>query len=375
MFFKEIIGQRNIKKKLIENAGKGRLAHAQLFHGKAGFGGLPLAIAYAQYISCENKQESDSCGTCKSCVKYQKLIHPDLHFIFPVNTTGNVTKDPASDDFMNEWREFVLKNPYFTSDQWYEFIGIENKQGLINKTESQNLIQKLSYKSFEAEYKTVIIWLPEKMNDTASNKLLKLIEEPEGKTLFFLISENPDQIIPTILSRVQQVKIPEIEEKDLSEGLRKKFTLTDEELSGIARLAGGDYTYALEIIDTSEQTEYNLQKFIDWMRLCYKKSIPELVDWVDEIHTIGRERQKSFLSYSLKMLRENFILNNKLKNIVYMNKDENDFSKNFHPFINHSNVNEMYRELNKAYNDIEYNAYSKVVFLDTSLHLVKLIKN
>ena len=236
MLFKDIIGQEEIKKKLIKTVEENRVSHAQLFSGPEGAGSLPLAIAYAQYISCENRSGNDSCGTCHSCFKYSKLIHPDLHFILPVASTPKV-KEPLTDKFLEEWRVSFIENPYLNPAEWYKAIGLENKQGFINVAESNEIIRKLSLKSYESEYKVVIIWLPEKMNKSAANKLLKIIEEPPSKTLFLMVTENSTNILPTIYSRVQVIRIPKLEEAEILLALQQGFDLEEDNIKNAAYLA------------------------------------------------------------------------------------------------------------------------------------------
>jgi DNA polymerase-3 subunit delta' len=375
MQLKDIIGQQTIKKQLIKTVNEGRISHAQLFLGPEGSGNLALAIAYAQYICCTNKENGDSCNACPSCTKYQKLIHPDLHFVFPVNTTSTIIKDPVSDDFIGKWRKIIIENPYLNLNQWYDVIGIENKQGIINIFESKAILSKLNFKSFESDYKIMIIWHPEKMNAPAANKVLKLIEEPPAKTIFILVSDSTDQIIPTILSRSQILKIPKIKDDELAIFIKEKFELEDKKIEEIVNLSNGNYCKALEIINNSEEYENNLEKFIQLMRLCYGNKILEILEWIDDMVRTGRERQKRFLDYSLAIIRKNLLLSLNQNEIAYLTAKENEFSKKFHLFINDSNAFQITHEINKAYSDIERNAYSKIVFLDLSFKLIKLIRN
>jgi len=375
MFFRDVIGQEEIKRRLIQTVRENRISHAQLFSGPEGSGSLALAIAYAQYISCEDKTEEDSCGECPSCNKYMKYIHPDLHFVFPVNTTEKVKKDgPVSDDFIFKWREMLLNNPYTTLFQWYERIGIENKQGIINRNESAEIVRKLNLKSFESEHKVMIIWLPEKMHPTAANKLLKIIEEPLGSTIFLLITESPEQIIPTILSRTQILKIPGIDEGSLLEALKKQFQLPEEELKNAARLAEGSYNKAIEYIQRSDETELNFERFAKIMRMTYARDFTGIFDWVEEMASTGREKQKNFLIYALRLVRENYLMNIGNKGLIRLSEKEKEFSEKFCAFIQHKNAPQMAEEFNKACIHIEANAYDRIIFLDLALKLVKLIR-
>lgn len=373
MQFKDIIGQEAVRDTLLTAVQNNRISHAQLFTGESGTGKLALAIAFAQYISCTNKQGNDSCGECPSCKKYQKLIHPDLHFVFPVIKT-NALKQPVSDDYINQWREMVQEDPYFHLNEWYTHIGADNKQGMIYAHESDNIIRKLSYKSYESEYKIMIIWQPEKMNIQCANKLLKMIEEPPSKTVFLLVSDNPDSIIKTILSRTQRIKIPRIETDVIAESLVKKYAIQSSKAGTLARLASGSWSKACTLVETSEQDLQNLEAFKTIMRHCWSRKVLEIIEWSKELASIGRERQKSFLLYALKMIRENFIMNIDRSELVYMSDEEKSFSQNFSPYINEANVLKIYSELEKSHSDISRNGNAKIVFLDLGLKLVKLIR-
>jgi DNA polymerase-3 subunit delta' len=375
MFFRDVIGQEAIKKKLIQTVLEGRISHAQLFAGPEGSGSLALALAYAQFISCTGRLEKDSCGVCPSCNKYLKLIHPDLHFVYPVNTTEAVSKkEPVSDDFIFKWREMLLEDPYPTLFEWYEKIGIENKQGIINVRESAEIIRKLNLKTFESDYKIMIIWLPEKMNLSSANKLLKILEEPYENTVFLLVTESPEQLIPTILSRTQLFKIPAIEPGPMSESLKKMFELTEGEIQDAVRLSEGNYKKAVEYIQKSEETEVNFERFGAIMRLAYSRNIRGILDWIDQMSTLGREKQKNFLIYALRLVRENYMMNLGNNELVRMSGKEKEFASKFSAFIHHNNAALIAEELNNACLHIEANAYDKIVFLDMAMKLIKLIR-
>lgn len=377
MQFKEIIGQHAVKKRLIQTVRENRIPHAQLFTGNEGCGKLALAIAYAQYVCCLQPADDDACGKCSSCNKYQKLIHPDLHFVFPTAITKDVKTKPISDKFLKSWRETIIKNPYLNLNGWYEAIGIENKQGIINKEESYEIIRKLNFKSYESDYKVMVIWLPEKMNASAANKLLKMIEEPPQKTLFLLVSDFPDQIINTIRSRTQIVHVPPIDNEAMQKALAQRFELPDNELQLAAKLSSGNYLKALNSLKMTEESEFLFELFTRLMRLCYSRKIIEIIQWVDEVARIGRERQKRFFQYGLHLVRENFMLNIAQKHkdeLVFITNKEAGFSSKFYPFINETNVYQMQDELNKAHQHIERNANNKVVLLDMALKITKLIK-
>lgn len=375
MFFSDIIGQTGIKEKLRASLTSQHIPHAQMFFGPPGTGNLPLAIAYAQYIACTGEKGHDSCGQCPGCRKFAKLAHPDLHFAFPVNTTGKITKDPTSNDFIEEWREFILRTPYFSLNDWYNHIGIENKQGLINKKEADHVLQKMNLKPFESEYKFMVIWLPEKMNGSAANHLLKLIEEPPENTFFLLVSDDPSQVLPTIASRTQPVRLMGIDEKSMTETLTSKFDIPASEIRNIVRLSNGNFIKAKEVMQTTGENNFNFEKFTGFMRYCWKREYFRINDWIEEMAGLGRERLKLFFDYSLRLIRENFISNTNLPELVYMTEKEQHFAKNFHPYINGRNITRLYTEINKAYTDIERNGYPKIILFDFSLQVVKLIRN
>jgi DNA polymerase-3 subunit delta' len=375
MFFRDIIGQEALKARLIQTVRENRVSHAWLFFGPEGAGVLPMVLAFAGYILCTGRNENDACGSCVSCNKVGKFIHPDLHFVFPVNKTRSLEKDNVtSDDFIAEWRTFLLKNPYGRLTQWYDFIDLENKQGVINTEESKRLAGKLNLKSFESDYKVVIIWQPEKMNDQASNKLLKLLEEPPPLTIFLLVSEIPDQLLATVRSRCIPVKIPRISDSDLSEAIVNKHIIQKDKATDIVRLASGNYLKALELISETEDIKYNFIKFRDLMRSCFKTNIPELVKQAEELSVLTREKQKSFLEYGLRTLRESLALHFNTPGIVYITDEEQQFTPNFAPFINGNNVVPFMDELNNAIRDIERNANGRIVFLDLALKLAALLK-
>ncbi len=374
MLFKEIVGQEEIKKRLIQTVKDNRVSHAQLFLGKNGIGKLALAIAYAQYINCKAKSESDACGVCPSCLKYEKLAHPDLHFIYPVAATKEV-KTAKSEKFIDKWRALLLEqNQYISINEWYAKIEIENKQGIINKDDCNSIIKTLGYKSYEAEYKVMIIWMAEKLFHAAAPKLLKILEEPPEKTLFILIAENQEQIINTIISRTQIIKIPNINDESLTKALvdQKECKLADAEIA--VNLAGGSFKNAVKNIQYSEEEKINFNYFVKWMRLCYENKMPEIVNFVADISKIGRERQKTFLSYALRAARNSILINFNNPELVKLEAEELKFINKFSPFINSSNIESFVNELNSAVYAIERNANPSILFLDLSLKSARLLK-
>jgi DNA polymerase-3 subunit delta' len=373
MFFKEIIGQNAVKQRLIQSVREERVSHAQLFAGPPGTGKLALAIAYAQYVACTNRQENDSCGECPSCKKYRKLIHPDLHFVFPVVKTPKF-KEPVSDNFLEEWRQMMAQNFYFNIDQWFDLIGVENAQGLIYSHQSEEIIRKLNLKSYESEYKVMIIWLPEKMHAACANKLLKMIEEPPVKTLFVLVTENEEDIISTIRSRCQLITIPPIDPDSIEKAIRAMPDSEGIDVRNIVHLAKGNYDKALELIQPDEQSLYNLERFKELMRFSYGRKFGDLLKWADQVAGIGREKQKSLLNYFLTILRENFVYNLKVRDLNFMNDQEEEFSKRFSPFINERNILELTEVFETAFAHIGMNGNPRIIFSDVSFKITKLIR-
>ena len=375
MNFSQIPGQKEIKAKLLRSVKEERVSHAQLFAGPEGCGSMAMALAYARYVSCENRTDYDSCGTCKSCVKYEKLIHPDLHFVFPV-IKGKKATDPVSDNYLEEWREFVKRSPYFTLNNWMDSIEVGNAQGMIFASEASEIIKKLSLKTFESDYKIMIIWLPEKMHQATANKLLKMIEEPPEKTLFLLVSEEPDKVIPTILSRCQLVKVPSFNSSDIKKYLTDRFSIAPDKASDISRVSNGNITRAIELCENEDSSLANLERFKSLMRFAWKRDIVSIINWSEEISTTGREAQKNFISFSMRLLRENLMLSlNQLKNsLVSLTGEEATFSENFHPFINQNNIYPLTEEFNLVYSHIESNGNAKIIFLDLALKVTRLIR-
>ena len=371
MLFKDIIGQEEAKERLIREAKEGKIAHARLFCGNEGVGKLPLAIAYAQYLSCDHPTDTDSCGVCPNCTKYNKLIHPDLHFVFPIIKKKN--KDTTSDDYLQEWREIINSSPYFNLNMWLKEMGAENQQAHIFVKESDEIIRKLNLKSSQGGYKVMIIWLPEKMNVECSNKLLKLLEEPPTQTIFILISEEPDMLLPTIQSRVQRFNIHAINKEKIAENLCLNYGLQAKDAEDIAHRSQGNFLKALETIHLNEDNVFYFEEFVSLMRLAYQRKIREIKQWSDNIAAIGRERQKNFLTYIQRMLRESFIYNFHNPDISYLSDEEQKFSSRFSPFINESNVINIMEELNTAEQHIGQNVNAKMVFFDLALKMIVLL--
>ncbi len=375
MNFSQIPGQKAVIDRLRSSVAENRVSHALLFYGPEGSGKFALALAFARYVSCENRTAEDACGVCPSCVKYDRLIHPDLHFVFPVIKKKSGT-EPVSDTFISQWRAMVLRSAWFSLSTWTEAMEVANEQALIPVAEAAEIIRKLSLKSFESDFKIMIIWLPEKMNAETANKLLKIIEEPPARTLFILVSEEDDKLLPTITSRCQHIRIPAIPSGDLSAHLVQTLGIDRDKASGIAAIANGNLVRAMELARDDESTTIHLDRFTRLMRTAYTRDIHSLVTWSEETAGLGRERQKSFLSYSLRMIRENFILNfnGRENRLVYLTRAEDEFSDRFHPFINDRNINALNREFNLAYAHVESNGNTKMIFLDLALKTMRLIR-
>ncbi len=373
MFFKDIIGQIEVKHQLIQSVKEGYIPHARLISGQEGTGALPLALAYAHYLHCTNRQENDACGVCPSCQKLNKFTHPDLHFVFPIiNKKGS--KDAFCDDFLPEWRKFIIETPYANLTSWLGKIAAENAQGLIYARESNEIMHKLNLKAYESDYKIMIIWLPEKMHETAANKLLKLLEEPPEKTIFLLVSEEPEKIITTIRSRAQNLFVPPIADEDLSQILIQKYNIGTEDIHLITRLANGSYEKAIHIINSTDENEAYLELFISIMRNSWKRDVLNMKAKADQFASIGRDRQKSFLAYAQRMIRENFLYQLQIPEINYMNRKEAEFAANFHPYVKEQNIIDFMDELALAERHIESNVNPRMVFFDLSMKIAVLLK-
>lgn len=384
MLFSDIIGQHDTKKQLIRTVTEQRIPHAQLFRGPEGVGKLALAIAYAQYICCENRSTGDSCGTCPSCIKFRKLAHPDLHFVFPtIKPAGK--SSVVCDDFLAEFRHKILETPYFSVNEWYAEISGDAKQGLIYSNESEEILRKLSLKTYESEYKIMIIWLPEKMHVTCANKLLKILEEPPEKTVFLLVSNSPDEIINTILSRTQHVFIPKLSDNEIIKALMRNVELDiiESDAQYAAKIANGSYLGAISVLSEGDENKQNFERFVMIMRLAWQvgnkkdhASLKTLRKWSDDMaaSSMGRERQKNFLVYAQRMTRENFIRNMMQPELNYFTMAENQFSQRFSPFINERNVEDLMAEFALAERHIEQNVNAKMVFFDLVLKVIMLLK-
>ena len=373
MYFRDIIGQDAVTTLLRSAVAEGRIPHAQLICGGEGVGKLAVAIAYARYLCCTHRNGEDACGECPSCKKFDKLAHPDLHFAFPIYKKDS-QKTPHSDDFIDKWRQAVAENPYMTLNLWMDYIGTENQQGLIYASQSEEIIRKLTLKSSEGGYKVMIIWMAEKMNTECSNKLLKMIEEPPAQTVFLLVAENPDLLLPTIQSRVQRLTLRPIEEEVIARALCEKYGLTDTDARQIAHAAAGNWLQAVETIHLGNRSKEYIELFMMLMRKSYARDLKGMRQWADTVAGMGREPQKNFLIYCQRMIRESFICNFHRPEINYMNVDEANFTTRFAPFVNEKNIFGIMDELSEAQRHIEQNVNAKMVFFDLALKMIMLLK-
>ena len=357
MQFRDIIGQEELKRRLVASVAAGRVSHAQLFTGAAGAGTLPLAVAYAQYLNCRHRADGDSCGVCPDCRQIAALAHPDLHLVFPVNKQGKKSGEViTSDAFLPLFRTvFARSNGYFSPQEWYDALDLgKTLRGAISAREADEIIRKLSFKSFEAEYKVMLVWLPETMNEEAANKILKILEEPWEKTVFLLVSEAPDRLLQTILSRTQEVAVPRISTEVLEAVAARHGQSDPARLHNLARLAGGDY--------------------LTLQRLSYNDKHLELVSWAEEVAHLSREQQRAFLRHAARLLRESYMLHAGLADISYLWGAEADFCGKFAPFIGNENVEFLLDEIERAMRQITQNGNPTIVFTHFALSVSKQIR-
>ncbi|MNS03721.1 DNA polymerase III subunit tau [compost metagenome] len=370
MQFKEIVGNEHIKDQLIRSAKENRISHAQLFLGPEGSGALSLAIAYAQFIGCENKQEDDSCGQCASCRKYQKFIHPDLHFSYPF-IANKTNKVETSVDVIEEWRKALSEDQYLSLNAWLKHLDVENKQPNIPIAECHAIIQKLSLKPFESEFKVLIMWLPEFLGNEG-NSLLKIIEEPSHKTLFLLVAENRDKMLNTILSRTQLIKINKLSNKEIQQHFMDKHNCDSQQANRIAYLANGNMSAAYAIFNEEENKDTG--SFADWMRLCYTGNGTGIVKWVEDFAKIGRERQKNFIRYGLNIIRDCLLYSDGAKEMIHLEGEEMEFVTKFSALVGLQKGELLIKTFEEAIYHVERNANPKILFLDVSLQINRYLK-
>ena len=369
MLFQDVIGQAEVKERLVSSARKGRVPHAQLFTGPKGSGKLAMALAYAQYLSCTQKGEHDSCGTCPSCKKYQRLEHPDLHFSFPITTTPKVKKDPISSKFLEEWRAFLTEKPYGTLFEWLEYLGVENKQAIINKDEALHILVRLQLKPYESEFKVMIIWMAERMNVPTANKLLKIIEEPPPKTVFLLVTDDEESLLGTIRSRTQSIGLHRISDAELISALRRDG-FNDQEANSVLTMADGNYPKARSLLRSSGDHEVHAQAFVEFIRKSYvaHRKPGDLVALTEELSKMGRERIRQFIQFTSGVLRDALMVNYDLKRLKRIELNRPEFQlENFAQFIHGGNIANIMEELNRADYHIERNGNPKIVLLDLGI--------
>ncbi|MVN90562.1 DNA polymerase III subunit [Mucilaginibacter aquatilis] len=367
MQFKEIVGQQAVKQRLLNTVKENRVSHAQLFLGPEGSGSLALAVAYAQYLSCEDKQPHDSCGVCASCRKYEKLVHPDLHFSYPFFASD---KNDTALSFIEQWREALLTHPYLSLDLWRGYLEAENKQANINIAECHQIIKKLSLKPFESVYKILILWLPEYL-DKEGNTLLKIIEEPQPNTVFLLVAQNQDQILNTILSRTQLVKIPTLGYTDVRDYLVNEKGIPGRTAEEAAYLSSGNLTEALTML-TQETNSFH-QDFLDWLRKCYSNKGLEMMKFVEKIAKAGRESQKNFIRYGINYIRECCLILSGAGELVHLPAAEKDTAQKMSAVMTIEMTEAITNVLEKAHYAVERNANPKILFLDVSLQIIKIL--
>ena len=379
MQFSDILGQDYIKNHLVKSALSGRIPHAQLFVGPEGCGTLAMAIAYSQFVLCNNIGSENNGGNESCNLKFKSLSHPDLHFVYPNVTNDDVKTKPKSADFIMDWREFVLQNPYGSLFDWYKHLGVQNKQGEIRVEDAQDILKSLALKSFEGGYKIMIVWMAEKMNIAASNKLLKLLEEPPEKTLFLLISENEEDIIQTIRSRCQVTHFGALPEAVIAKAMKDSYFLDENSALKVAHQAQGNYNKAMHIVKNDAE-DFPFEKwFVEWVRAAFRakgnaSAIQDLILWSEEIAGLGREGQKQFLNYCIVFFRQALLLNYQTEKLVYLESSVANFSlEKFAPFVNGSNINAIFSELSDAIYHIERNGNAKIILTDLSIKLTRLI--
>ena len=369
--FEQVIGQQEAQARLLQMEEEQRLPHALMLCGPMGAGKMALAMGFARHLLIASNQQSSAIAEAMLA----KWEHPDLHFTYPTIKLPSMSADhkPVSDDFAKEWHELIMAGPYFTMNEWLEQMGGENQQAIITAGESDALIRKLSLKSSQGGYKVSLIWLPERMNIECANKLLKLLEEPPQQTIFLLVCEEPEKLLETIRSRVQRVDIKRLTEEDIQEGLTSKRGLTEENARRVARMANGSWLKALELLSVDSENEFFLDMFQTLMRLAYQRKVKDLKTWSERMAGMGREKQKRFLEYFLRLVRENFVYNFQTPELCYMSQREEDFAKNFARFINEANIIPISDLANLAIRDIGQNANGKIVFFDFALQMIVLL--
>lgn len=368
MLFKDVLGQDEIKSKLINNIRNNRISHAQLFLGPRGSGNLPLALAYARYLACKNPGQDDSCGICPSCIKFNKYVHPDINFFFPIFSKKVGERTQTSKDFLAQWREFLSQDGYISLTDWYTKLDMENKQGIINAEDCNDIIRTLRLKSNESEYKIIIIWMIEKLYYSAAPKLLKILEEPPENTVFLLVSENQDMILNTILSRAQLLKIPRLKDEDIEKGLRERMNADSETASQIAMIANGDYYLARQMLENNEREQDSIKILREWLRSCFKPEYKTMFSHITELSKLGREKQKVLLGTAVEIFRQSLLVSYDANALFKTNSDyTREFVNNFAGSIKPEAMIKLSDIFSSAIHHIERNANPKILFTDLSL--------
>ncbi|MBQ8463284.1 MAG: DNA polymerase III subunit delta [Prevotella sp.] len=380
MTFNEVIGQEEVQQRLVQMVSEDRLPHAIMLCGPQGVGKLALAVAFGCYLLGRKPDDLASADILDNPditehPMLRKLEHPDLHFTYPTIKLSSMGADhkPVSDDFAREWHELIMQGPYFTLDQWLTAIGAENQQAIITAGESDELVRKLSLKSSQGGYKVSIIWLPERMNIECANKLLKLIEEPPTQTVFLMVCQEPDKLLETIRSRVQRIDVKKLPDETIRKALVERRGIDEESARRISRMVNGSWMKALQALQVGSENEQFLDLFILLMRLAYQRNVKEIRKWSESMASFGREKQKRFLEFFLRMVRENFMYNFQQSDLCYMTQEEENFARNFARFINEANVLQLYDLANRAIRDIGQNANAKIVFFDFALQVIVLL--
>ena len=379
MLFSDIIGQQHIKHHLTKTVENARIPHAQLFIAPTGSGVLAMAIAYAQYILCHNSGGENNNGNASCNLKFEKLMHPDLHFAFPVTTNDRVKKHPTSNSFMEEWRQFVKETPYGSLFNWYQLLGIENKQGQIGVDEAEEIVKKLILKPYEGGYKVMIIWMADKMNTSAANKLLKLIEEPPERTLFLLIAENEERIIKTILSRCQVLYFQPLTEQNIIDALMQKHKVDENQAIKIAQQSNGNWNKALHLFHHDDNELAFERWFVTWVRAAFRAKgdasvVQDLIKWSEEIAKTGRETQKRFLKYCSHFFRQALLTNYNARSLVFFESNESNFDlEKFAHFVHGANIEDINKAIEDAIYPIERNGNAKIILLDLSMQLTRFL--
>lgn len=374
MRFDDVIGQNMVKQQIKRMLAENRMPHALLFAGPEGCGKLPMALALAQRLLCQHPTaDGEACGVCQGCCMAKKLAHPDLHFIFPTIKPTGQKSAVLSDQFLPEWRKQIAQSPYFSRQAWMNTLGVEKQQSVINVAEANNIIAKLANVSSQGGYRVIVVWLAEQMNVECANKLLKILEEPPKQTVFILTSNHPERLLSTILSRTQRIDFAPLSIEEISKALQKLNGLQPDDANMMARAAVGSYVTALDQVTMNADTAQFFDLFVLFMRLCYMRKIKDLYEWSQQIAQWGREKQKAFLEYAQRMVRENFMYNFHNVELNYMNRQESEFAVNFARFINERNVIGIMDELSAAQRDIEGNVNANMVFFDFSLKMIVLL--